>query len=145
MCVLSVLVWGGEDPVEEKRGDSVQQHLLSAERQGHRGAEMRRVVGAEGAASQGRCSLLFSTVSWGGDYSSSQNSKRASCPLTFPSLPWDQIPIPTSQPINHLKTCKKYSCYETALSYPQGVLSCPHAIPWRPAEWELGEWVESVI
>lgn len=128
MCVLSVLAWGGEDPVEEKRGDSVQQHLLSGERQGHRGAEMRRVVGAEGAASQGRCSLLFSTVSWGGDYSSSQNSKRASCPLTFPSLPCDQIPIPTSQLINHLKTCKKYSCYETLVSTGRPQLSPCHPL-----------------
>lgn len=139
MRVLSALACGVEDPGGEKRGATVQPHLLSMRRQGHCGAEVRHSMGAEGAASQGRCSLLFSTVSWGGDYSPSQNSKRASYLLSFPSLPCDQIRIPTSQPINHLKTCKKYSCYEGALWYPQGVLSCPHAIPWCPAEWDLAE------
>lgn len=129
--------WGGEDPGGVRRG--VQPHLLSTKRQGHCGAETRHSAGAEGAASQGRCSLLFSTVSRGGDHIPSQNSKRASCRLSLPALPRDQIRIFTSQPTNHFKTRKKYGCYERALWYPQGVLSCSHAIPWCPAEWELGE------
>lgn len=84
MCVLSVLLW-------ERRGVQLCSHMCSHGKARARGAEMRHSMGAEGAVSQG--SLLFSRVSWEGDYSPSQNSERVSYLLSFPSHPHDQIHI----------------------------------------------------
>lgn len=48
-------------------------------------------MGVEGAWSQGRCSLLFTTVLREDDYSPSQNSMRMNYFLSFRSLLCDQI------------------------------------------------------
>lgn len=134
---LSALAWGGGDPGGREEGCS---HICSP-RKGKGTVVLRRgtawgprVLRAKAGA---RCFLARCPGEVTTSHLKIAKGRAATSP--FPALPRDQIRIFTSQPTNHFKTHKKYSCYERALWYPQGVLSCSHAIPWCPAEWELGE------
>lgn len=68
-------------------------------------------MGAEGAGSQGRCSLLCTTVLWGSDYRPSQNRDGELPPLLSLSALCRDLNIHLAAHMPLIKIHKNYSYY----------------------------------